>query len=148
MFASRARLGFSLIELLLVIIIIAAGSVMIVRFVGGGTPTWELKGGARKVAAAMRMARSDALTTRKETTVTIDLERREFLVSGDSRTHALPPRAEVKLFTADQEVISQTQGAIRFYGDGSSTGGRVTISEGERKFEVDVDWLTGRVRIL
>jgi general secretion pathway protein H len=141
-------LGFTLIEVILVLVIMAAGSVMIVRMVGSGTPTWELKGGARKVAAALRLARSDALTTRTEATVTIDLERRSFSVSGDQREHALPRQADIKLFTADQEVVSETKGAIRFYGDGTSTGGRVTISEGERKFEVDVDWLTGRVRIL
>jgi general secretion pathway protein H len=141
-------LGFTLIEVLLVLVIMAAGSVLALRMVGSGTPTWELKGGARKVAAALRLARSEALTTRAETTVTIDLERRSFVVSGDTRVHALPRQAQLKLFTADQEVVSQTQGAIRFYGDGTSTGGRLTISEGERRFEVDVDWLTGRVRIL
>jgi general secretion pathway protein H len=146
--ADRSALGFTLIEVILVMVIIAAGSVMIVRGIGSGTPTWELKGGARKIAAAMRVARSEALTTRRETTVTIDLERREFVVSSDARVHPLPKAAEIKLFTADQEVVSETQGAIRFYGDGSSTGGRVTIGEGDRRFEVDVDWLTGRVRIL
>ena len=36
---------------------------------------------------------------------------------------------------------------IRFYSDGSSTGGRITVASGERKYLVDVDWLTGRVSI-
>ena len=27
-------------------------------------------------------------------------------------------------------------------------GGRITLAAGERKYEVDVDWLTGRVAIL
>ncbi len=37
--------------------------------------------------------------------------------------------------------------SIRFYPDGSSTGGRNTGSSGEGKYLVDVDWLTGRVSI-
>ena len=44
-------------------------------------------------------------------------------------------------------MSSDKRGAIRFYPDGSSTGGRITVSSGERKFLVDVDWLTGRVSI-
>ena len=42
----------------------------------------------------------------------------------------------------------QDTGAIRFFPDGSSTGGRVTLMVGERSYAVDVDWLTGRVRVL
>ena len=32
--------------------------------------------------------------------------------------------------------------------DAMPDGGRLTIASGERKYEVDVDWLTGRVAIL
>ena len=39
-------------------------------------------------------------------------------------------------------------GSIRFYPDGGSNGGRITVASGARKFDVDVDWLTGRVAIL
>jgi hypothetical protein len=38
-------------------------------------------------------------------------------------------------------------GVIRFFGDGSSTGGSVTILQGERRSDVTVDWLTGRVSL-
>ena len=52
-----------------------------------------------------------------------------------------------RLYTAQSEIVDDKHGAIRFYPDGSSTGGRVTLASGERKFLVDVDWLTGRVTI-
>ena len=58
-----------------------------------------------------------------------------------------PEGIELKLLTAQTEVESERKGAIRFYADGSSTGGRITVSAGERKYLVDVDWLTGRVSI-
>ena len=60
---------------------------------------------------------------------------------------ALPKDIELKLFTAQSEILSDTRGGIRFYPDGSSTGGRITVASGERKYLVDVDWLTGRVSI-
>ena len=36
---------------------------------------------------------------------------------------------------------------MRFFADGGSNGGRVTLAAGERKFDIDIDWLTGRVAI-
>ena len=53
-------------------------------------------------------------------------------------------RLRLKALAAVDDKI----GSIRFYPDGGSNGGRITVASGERKFEVDVDWLTGRVAIL
>ena len=60
----------------------------------------------------------------------------------------LPQQAEIGVYTAQGEVVDASTAAIRFYPDGSSTGGRVSLAMGERKFLVDVDWLTGQVEIL
>ena len=60
---------------------------------------------------------------------------------------ALPKELDLKVYTAQTEVSSESKAAIRFYPDGSSTGGRITVASGERKYVVDVDWLTGRVSI-
>ena len=59
----------------------------------------------------------------------------------------LSDKLELQLYTVEKELTSDKVAAIRFYPDGSSTGGRVTIGKDDRKFEIDVDWLTGRVRI-
>jgi general secretion pathway protein H len=88
-----------------------------------------------------------ALATRRDATLTLDLEAGEFEVSGTGGARTLPKGLELKLFTAQSEVTSERRGSIRFYPDGSSTGGRITVASGERKYLVDVDWLTGRVSI-
>ena len=62
--------------------------------------------------------------------------------------HTLPARVELKLFTAQNDLVDDNIGSIRFFPDGGSNGGRITVAAGERKFDVDVDWLTGRVAIL
>jgi general secretion pathway protein H len=138
----------TLLELLIVLSIMAVVAAMVVPIVGGGVSTSELKSAARQVAAGLRLARSEALATRRETGVTLDLERRTFQVERDRAEHALPRDVELKLFTAQNDIVSERTGAIRFYPDGGSNGGRITIAAGERKYEVDVDWLTGRVAIL
>jgi len=64
------------------------------------------------------------------------------------RVHRLPERIELKLYTAQRDLVNDNVGAIRFFPDGGSDGGRITLTAGTRKYDVDVDWLTGRVAIL
>jgi general secretion pathway protein H len=139
--------GFTLLELIVVIALVALAYTLASQSFGGGFLGAELKGAARDVAAGLREARSVALSQRKETALALDLEKRTFTLGSEGQVHRLPEKLELKLYTAQSEVSSDKTGAIRFYPDGSSTGGRVTLSARERKFLVDVDWLTGRVTI-
>ena len=43
---------------------------------------------------------------------------------------------------------SDSIGRIRFYPDGTSTGGRVTLTGSGAKYDILVDWLSGRVKIV
>lgn len=144
----RARAaGFTLLELLLVLVISATGYALLVRFAGGGLSGAQLKGAARTVAAGLRDARGQAIASQESVALAVDLDKRSVEVSGSGQPRELPERLEIQLYTAQSEVASERRGAIRFYPDGSSTGGRVTLAAGERKLLVDVDWLTGRVSI-
>jgi len=142
-----AQRGFTLLELLMVLVIAAAGYALVVRFTAGGVSGAELKSAARAVAAGLRDARGTAIARQESAALVLDLEHRSFEVSGRGRARSLPERLELKLYTAQSEIVDEKRGAIRFYPDGSSTGGRVTVASGERRFLVDVDWLTGRVSI-
>lgn len=114
----------------------------------GGSVGLEMKAAARQLAAGLRKARSVAITERRESVLSLDLDARTFSVSSDPKTYTLSKRLELSLFTAQSEVVREQVGAIRFFADGSSTGGRIRLGSGEGKLEVDVDWLTGRVKIL
>jgi general secretion pathway protein H len=143
----RASAGVTLLELLIVLSIMAIVAALVLPMFGDGVPTGELKSAARQVAAGLRVARSEALATRRETRVVLDLEHRTFQVDRDASVHVLPQRLEVKLFTAQSDLVNDRVGAIRFYPDGGSNGGRVTLASGARKYDIDIDWLTGRVAI-
>jgi general secretion pathway protein H len=144
---SRAG-GVTLLELLVVMALMGLIAAMAVPMFGSGVSSTELKSSARQVAAGLRFARSEAVATRSETRMWLDLEKRAFRVDHDARQHNLPAGLEIKLFTAQNDIADEKVGSIRFYPDGGSNGGRVTLAAGERKFEIDVDWLTGRVAIL
>lgn len=106
----------------------------------------DLKAAARTLASGLRQAQTTAMSTRRDALLTLDVEAREFVTSGDF-PRRLPDNIDLKLYAAQSEVTSERRGSIRFYPDGSSTGGRITVASGERKYLVDVDWLTGRVMI-
>jgi len=142
---SAAR-GFTLLELLVVLVIAAAGYALVVRFASGGVSGAQLRSAARTVAAGLREARGAAIARQESTALVLDMEGRSMEVGG-GRPRGLPRRLDMKLYTAQSEIVDDRRGAIRFYPDGSSTGGRVTLASGERKLLVDVDWLTGRVSI-
>ncbi len=139
--------GFTLLELIIVLVIGVAIYALILNVPMRGASSADLKAAARSLASGLRQAQITAMATRHDATLTLDLEAREFLVAGDKEPHKLPDGIDLKLYTAESEVTSQRKGAIRFYPDGSSTGGRITVASGKREYLVDVDWLTGRVWI-
>ena len=144
---STRAAGFTLLEVILVLVIGVAAYAVILTVPMRGSSAADLKAAARTLASGLRQAQTMAMATRRDSALTVDVESREFTVAGDSSVRQLPKDLEIKLYTAQSEVTSERRGAIRFYPDGSSTGGRITVTSGERKYLVDVDWLTGRVSI-
>lgn len=143
----RAARGFTLLEIIVVLVIGAIAYALLLGIPFRGATTSDLKAAARTLAAGLRQAQTMAITTRRDATLAVDVEGREYTLPGESAPRALPKGIDLKLYTAQSEVTNERKGAIRFYPDGSSTGGRITLSAGERKYLVDVDWLTGRVSI-
>jgi general secretion pathway protein H len=139
--------GFSMIELMLVLTVMALAYTLIPKMAFSGVSGAELKTHVRAVATGLRMTREMAIHSRREAALTLDLESRAFHMPGDAQPHKLNDKLDVQLFTAQSDLVSDKVGSIRFYPDGSSNGGRVSIGSGGRVFEIDVDWLTGHVTI-
>lgn len=140
--------GFTLIELLVVIVIMLGILLLVPPFFNEGVSGTELKAAARKVAAGLRKVHAQAVTQKQEAALTLNVEERRFELTGDKRVYQLPQKIDISLYTAQSELSKEKTGAIRFFPDGSSSGGRVTLAAGERKYLVDVNWLTGRVGII
>ena len=144
---TRSQEGFTLFELLIVLtiigIVVALGAPALQRML----PGVELKSGAETVAAALREARGLSIANNAEVTVVVDLDDRALRVDDEPPGVRLASSFGITLLTATSELIDGGTGQIRFYPDGTSTGGRVTLSQGDRRYHVAVDWLTGRVTL-
>ncbi len=139
--------GFTLLELVVVLAI--AGFIMTVTppLLSKAMPGLQLKSSARELAAGMRYARDRAVSGRAEMVLSVDLEQRTVTVTGRARPIRISDDLDVAMVTAQSEVEDDQRGNIRFYPDGSSTGGRITVSHGRKGYDIDLDWLTGRVSI-
>jgi len=110
-------------------------------------PGVELKASARRVAAGLRLAREEAIRSGSDIAFTLDLKERTFRVDGGYRDGKLPEGLKLKLEAAEREMLSDQVGAVRFFPDGSSTGGRIVLSREGVGYQVGVEWLTGRIRM-
>lgn len=148
MTARAGQHGFTLLEILIVLVIGVLLVALVPPLLSGMSGATELRGAARQLAAGLRNARNEAVVRQQEAVLTLDLERRRFGVTGDLREIALPESVALKLYTAQSELLDSTTGGIRFFPDGSSTGGFITVSGPKLAYRVNVDWLTGAVAIV
>lgn len=140
--------GFTLLELLVVLVIAVLLVALTPPLLSGLSTTTELRSAARQLAAGLRLARNEAVIRQREATLTLDLAQRRFVVSGERRQINLPESIGLHLYTAQSELWDQATGSIRFFPDGSSTGGAITVSGPKVAYRVNVDWLTGGIAIV
>ncbi|WP_428355576.1 GspH/FimT family pseudopilin [Methyloprofundus sp.] len=141
------RQGFTLIELLLVIVIIAIGAAIAAPNIGSGNQTASLNAAAREISSGLRFARGHALTHRKESVLLVNLADNSYRITDRKKVFNISKDITVILDIAQSQIIDENEGGIRFFPDGSSSGGRITLEIGENKRQLDVNWLTGQVEI-
>lgn len=144
--SSRAPRGYTLLELLVVLAIMAGMLATVPPLFSSATSGTELRAAARQMSAALRQARSSAITGRAPVAFILDLERQRYQVEGRPEV-ALPAGLELTLLTAESELQGNGRGAIRFYADGSSSGGRITLATSTAAETIEVAWLSGRVAL-
>jgi general secretion pathway protein H len=138
--------GFTLIEVIVTLAILGFALVLVT----GYKPPWSsglgLKGTAAELASGLRLARSEAIVSNRSVAFDLDVIRHRYRV-GTGTVRGLPAQLSFELLTIAGEKRDVGIGDIRFNPDGSSTGGRIALADGQRRMAVGVDWLTGRVSV-
>lgn len=141
MAVSRLQQGFTLLEILVVLALVVMIYALVPPMFSAGGSSTKLKASARQVAAGLRKARSVAIVRREDATLAVDVEARRFSLTGDPKTYALPQSSQLSVYTAESEVAADKTALS------ASTAMAVprqaySLAQGERKFHVDVDWLS------
>jgi len=138
--------GFTLVELLVVMVIIALVLGLVGTSISRSISGAESRQAARKMVAALRYTRTQAILKKSETVFMVDTEAHSYQAPGKDAV-VLPEGMDVVLTTARSEMTSEAAGGIRFFPDGGSTGGHVELIVKGREYRVDVAWLTGEARL-
>ena len=139
--------GFTLVELIVALLIASLVVTLALPALSGVVARAELKSTVGQLAAALRKARGQAILRRKETSLLVEIDERRFGIAGDKKTHVFDEDLEVKLLTADLDPSRPDISEVRFFPDGTSSGGKITVAHGAKSYVVRVDWLTGRVTV-
>jgi general secretion pathway protein H len=141
----RRRGGFTLLEMLVVLAIVALIATLSTQLVRPPAPRVRVEAAARALCAAARATRMRAVATNTEAALTFDLARKTF-VSPAVRETALPSEAHIEIFVASDRRGADQSGGVVFYPTGGSSGADITIEIFGNRAEGAVNWLTGETR--
>jgi general secretion pathway protein H len=156
---AAAEAGFTLLELLVVLVLATLMLSLVVPRFAAVVPGVELKSTTQKTASLLRYARSRAMAESRLIAFSLDPEVHALRLSGRDEPVPLPASIELSLSDegglalGNEILMPLTLGAslsapsIRFYPDGGSSGGSLLLSGPSGRYRIEVDWLTGGVRI-
>jgi general secretion pathway protein H len=142
--AVKQQAGFTLIEVVAVMLIIALVASLAVTMMPG-TGRGQLKALTLEVAALLRRERLGAIMTGRQREVSIDGERR-VLVGEGGNVVAIPRDVALDVVGIDA-LWSGRQAVVRFLPDGASTGAVLKLSREKAEYEIRVNWFTGGLAI-
>ncbi|WP_158498802.1 GspH/FimT family pseudopilin [Magnetospira sp. QH-2] len=133
--------GFTLLEMLVVLALTAlvaglAGPAMVSR--GTDRSPDQV---AASLAATLRLARSEALRGGQTMDVVFNPSDKNWALENGRNKGVLPDSQTFRL------IVPEEWNRIRFHPDGSSSGGEIKIFSARDRAVIQVDWLTGRVRL-
>jgi prepilin-type N-terminal cleavage/methylation domain-containing protein len=135
--------GFTLLELIVSLFVIALAVALVIPAVGRGTESLRGRTEVAGFSAMLRHARDQAITTGRGHAVVVDpkTHRASILAAPDEvrQSRALPEGLEIQ--ANPPEALT-----VRFDPNGVSSGGDFRLITRNIRYRVTVDPLTGRVR--
>lgn len=161
--AGRLAAGFSLLELVVVLAILAIASALALPAFSSGFRQWRLQATVRELIVTFKFARNQAVARREPLQVVVERTRGVYWVdrTGSSaaqnpddaerkgiRLYALPSGVRFGDVTIDGYPASGEQVGVVFSHRGTSSDAAVQlIGQGTRGYQIRVDPVTGRAQV-
>ncbi len=142
----RRSRGFTLIELIAVIVLLAIATAIVSVSFSKSLQSAQIRAASRDLVAALRYTRGQAIVKGRQEVLLMNLDDNSYTAPG-KRAVKLPKDMTLELTTAEQEQTGANSGGIRFFPDGSSTGGHISVFQGRREWRINVAWLTGDIAL-
>ena len=133
--------GFTLVELLVVLAIMALVVTLLAPMLRIGRSGADLRSASSEMLAAMRTTRSLAIAQNRPTALLLDPVYGRY---GEPMRYHLLPKGMIMSWRALWPVAGQNDlGAIYFFPDGSASGGEIDLKTGNAVGAIVVDWFSG-----
>lgn len=152
--------GFTLLELLVVLVLLGIIAVLVAPGLGGSLDNAKLKAAGRELLAALRVQRSEAIAQGRIITLRFSGDESSYRIDGESvrlaeglsvvyQAASGPAMEGVQSFASLNAALPGTgNNNLVFYPDGSSSGAFLQLRLGEGLRYIRIDWLTGTVSLL
>lgn len=141
--------GFTFIEMIVVMAIVAIGAMLAVPMIEGGVNSREVRRVARQIFANMNHCRSEAIATGRTEKLHLDPRSNSMRACG-GRWAEFTDRAVIEGIEGGIEAADGSSD-ILFYPNGSTSGARILIASRKDRFgirlEVRLDPLVGLPRV-
>ena len=145
--AGRGSRGFSLLELVLVLLLIGVSMLIVLPNIAKGLQDREVRSSALGLAAAARDLRSRALFDGEPHQLVLDASRNSYRIARSTEV-SLP--SDVRFISVDGgERLDRDRTRFYFYPNGSSLGGEIRLAGGEQaiSYLIRMEALTGRIEV-
>ncbi len=141
-----ASAGYTLVELLVVLAVMALLLAAAPAIINTMRPGVAAKTAAHALANDLRAARIAAIVGNSETWVVLDASQKSYDIEPYGVVRKLPNGLALDLRGPRGEESGQ-RAELRFFPDGSSTGGSIRVMAGGQQHWIVDHWLTGRITI-
>ncbi len=145
--SAQKQTGFTLIEVIVVMVMIAVLAGMVASGMTDSLGKAKIRAVSKNLVSAMRYTRGQAIVKHEQKTITFNVEDKTYQAPRKKVVH-IPDEIDINVYTADSEVADETTGSIRFFSDGSSTGGWVKLTHKNKIWKINVNWLTGEITMI
>lgn len=139
--------GFSLIELIMVLLLIGISMAIVLPNIGKGLQEREVRTSALGLAAAARDLRSRALFDGVPQQLVVNLPQGSYSVA---RTREVQLPAEVKFISvAGGESLDRDTRRFYFFPNGSTLGGEIVLADSDKgiSYLIRLEPLTGKIEV-
>ncbi len=144
----RGRAGFTLLEMVGVIAVIAMLAAILLPSIPRGTTRPRLEAYALETAALLKADRTAALRRHAQITAQVDAPGRAIRSGSTGRILQVPDDVGFEATLPLSCNERPARATISFFATGASCGGTIVLSRLGTGYEVRVNWLTGGIEVV